>query len=97
MQYLSSLIFAVISSNTRYCTCVLQCTSTIQVQVHTMVNGECLNLSGTEAGHCDDLEDDRKTTLDNIKLKLNCHSEDEMTAERFKRLNKDVLVGWLVL
>ncbi len=61
-----------------------------------MGDGDCFNMSGTEAGHYDDLEDDWKLTLDRIKLKLNCHDEEEMTAERFKRLNKDVLAGWLV-
>ncbi len=55
-----------------------------------------LNMSGTETGHYDDFEDDCRITLNNIKVKLNCHDEDEITAERLKREHKDVLVGWLV-
>ena len=55
-----------------------------------MVDGDRLNLSGTEAGHYDDLETDRKIIMDNIKQKLNCHSVDEMTVERFKRIKMDV-------
>ncbi len=43
-----------------------------------------LNLSGTASGHYDDMNDDWKVTMDSIKLRLNCHDEDDMTAERFK-------------
>ncbi len=53
-------------------------------------------MSGTAEGHYDDLNDDWKILMDSMKLKLNCHDEDDMTADRFKRLNKDVLAAWLV-
>ncbi len=61
-----------------------------------MSDGESLNLSGTAAGHYDDLNDDWKLMMDSMKLKLNCHDEDDMTADRFKRLNKDILADWFV-